>query len=205
MTSLYTGEPLTFADADGYDVFHIGATMDAKIRGGYTYLPTEDTPDITIKPALGDYGWHRLGCRIHQEAKIENDAVKYTYIATLYRDGELVLSYDLTDWAVNYFNSTVTALLFTAEIVDGELVYHDIGDHSGGYTNSYALLIVEEFFNSNSSTAYVVLGDMYMTAGQDFVQQVEKAGSPILPDATFQVSDTVNLPAPIHYQFIEEE
>ncbi len=195
----YSGEPLTYAHVDGYDVFHVKANLDAKERSGFTYEYITPTPaaiaaDSSVKkPALGEFGWHRLGFRVHQEAKIEAGEVKYTYIASAYVDGTLLLSYDATDYAVNRNpNSTVTALLYTAEI-DAEdptkLNYFDIGAEGAqsNYRTSYAVLMFEDFFGKSTSGAYAVLADLQVTCGQDFVQDVEANATPA--DATFTIDD----------------
>ena len=156
--------------------------------------PAEIAADSSVKkPALGEFGWHRLGFRVHQEAEIVADEVKYTYIASAYVDGTCLLSVDMTDYAVNRNkNSTVTALLYTAEI-DAEdpakLNYFDIGatDAKSNYMTSYAVLMFEEFFGKSASGAYAVLADLSVTCGQDFVQSVEKNADP--DDATFTLDD----------------
>ena len=209
----YTGEPLTFANGDGFDVFHVGAKLDAKdnrkinnVLCKYTYIyptPDEISGNAALKtPSIGEYGWHRLGFRVHQEAAIVEGAVKYTYIASAYLDGTMVLSFELSDWVVRYFDKTVTGLLFTAAIDpedDTNLLYYDIGSNpASGYTNSYGLFIVEEFFNS-TGTAYVVLGDLSMTCGNEFVQEVVPNANP--DDATFEIATGVEVPAKIWYKF----
>ena len=220
----YGGEPLTFANGDGYDVFHVAAKLDAKdnrkiddVLCQYTYVyPTQaeiDANSTLKKPSLGDYGWHRLGFRVHQEAEIVTGEVKYTYVASAYVDGVKVLAFELSDWVVRYFKSTVTGLLFTAEINaedDTKLDYYDIGSNpKSGYNNSYGMFIVEEFFNSTESTAYVVLGDLSVTCGQEFVQKVEPNANP--DDATFTLNDNgtpddttddITCPAKIWYKAV---
>ena len=213
----YTGEPLTFADADGYDVFHVGSKIDMKIRAGYEYgfINPADPASPAATPSIGEYGWHRLGFRIHQDAEIvgtTEKSVKYTYVATAYLDGAEVLKFDLTDWVTKYFKSTVTGLLYIAYIDENEeLAYADIGAGShSSYINSHALFIVENFFGSVNATAYVVLGDMQMTCGHDFVQDVEANANPV--DATFTLddkgttdtADDVTCPAKIWYKAVVE-
>ena len=183
----YSGDPLCFAHVDGYDVFHVGATLDAKERGGFTY---EYLTDGSHTPSLGEYGWHRIGFRVHQEAEIDNGAVKYTYVVSLYVDGELKLAVDMTDYAVRRnTSSTVTALLYTAEIVDDQLVYHDIGDAEAksNYATSYAILMFESFFGKSDDGAYAVFSDLSMTCGDNFVQDVEAVEEP--EDETFTIDD----------------
>jgi len=225
MKTGYTGEPLTFANGDGFDVFHIKSNLDAKdnrkinnelCQYEYVYpTPAAIAENSALKkPALGDFGWHRLGFRVHQDAVIDNGAVKYTYVASAYVDGTLVLAFDLTDWVVRYFTSTVTGLLYTAAIDpedDTKLICYDIGENpASAYNNSYGLFIVEEFFNSTASTAYMVLADLSVTCGQDFVQKVEANANP--DDATFTLddkgttdtADDVTCPAKIWYKAIVE-
>ncbi|MBR4661819.1 MAG: hypothetical protein IKO92_03705, partial [Clostridia bacterium] len=205
----YDWRQLTFAHVDGYDVFNVGATITPKERSGYTYefltpTPAEIAENAALKtPSLGEYGWHRLGFRVHQEAAIEADAVKYTYIASVYVDGVLLISYDATDYVVRRNpTGTVTALLYTAEIQDGNLVYFDIGDDKAQstYQTSYAVLIFEEFFTKTDG--YCVLGDLSMTCGHDFVQDVEAVADPAA--ATFEVADGVEVPAAFYYKLADK-
>ncbi|MBP5348791.1 MAG: leucine-rich repeat protein [Clostridia bacterium] len=216
MDTNYRGEPLTFGNGDGYDVFHVRRQLDAKdnrtINGAlcqYEYVtptPDEIAGNAALKkPSLGGYGWHRLSFRVHQDAEINGGAVKYTYIASAYVDGTLVLSFDLTDWVVRYFKSTVTGLLYTAEIENGELVYYDIGqDPMSSYQNSYGLLYFEEFFySSGASTAYAVFGDIEMTCGHDFVQQVEAVENPT--EATYTLPNGTVIPAAFWYRIKQHD
>ena len=225
MKTGYTGEPLTFANGDGFDVFHIKSKLDAKdnrkindVLCTYEYVyptPAAIAENSALKtPALGDFGWHRLGFRVHQDVEIAEGAVKYTYVASAYVDGTLVLAFDLTDWVVRYFDKTVTGLLYTAAIDpedDTKLICYDLGENpASAYVNSYGMFIVEEFFNT-SNTAYMVLADLSVTCGLDFVQKVEANATP--EDATFTLSDNgtpddttddVTCPAPIWYKAVVE-
>ena len=222
----YKGGPLTFAHGDGYDVFHVASKLDAKdnrkvsgVACKYTYIvptPEQIAENSALKkPALGEYGWHRLGFRIHQEAKIAEDAVEYTYIASAYVDGTMVLSFDLTDWTTHGFNSTVTGLLYTARIEEGELKYYDLGENpDSAFLNSFGLFILEDFFNktvSADNAAYLVFCDMTISCGQDFAQKVEPNATPA--DATFTLddkgtpedtTDDVTCPAKIWYKAVVE-
>ena len=225
MKTGYTGEPLTFANGDGFDVFHVKSKLDAKdnrkindVLCKYEYVyptPSAIAENSALKtPALGDFGWHRLGFRVHQDVEIAEGAVKYTYVASAYVDGTLVLAFDLTDWVVRYFTGTVTGLLYTAAIDpedDTKLICYDLGENPAStYTNSYGMFIVEEFFNTEN-TAYMVLADMSVTCGQDFVQKVEPNATP--EDATFtlddkgtadDLTDDVTCPAKIWYKAVVE-
>ena len=111
------------------------------------------------------------------------------------------LSFDLTDWVVRYFTKTVTGLLFTA-VIDPEdntkIKYYDIGENPNSqYINSYGLIIVEDFFKAQNP-AYVVIGDISMTCGNEFVQQVKPNENPA--DATFELAEGLTVPAKIWYQ-----
>lgn len=177
LATKYTWQQLTFAHVDGYDLFNVGSVITPKERGGYTYeflYPTEGSHT----PSIGEYGWHRLGFRVHQDAEIVDAAVKYTYVASVYVDGELKVSFDATDYVVRRNpTGTVTALLYTAQNVGGKLVYYDIGsDPKSTYKTSYGVLMFEEFFTK--AGGYCVLSDLSMTCGQTFVQQVTSVADP---------------------------
>ena len=203
--SVFSWESLTFAHVDGWDVFNCADKISPKVRGGYTYefitpTPAEIEADASVQnPSIGGYGWHRLGFRVHQEAAIVADAVKYTYIASAYVDGALVLSYDATDYVVRRNpTGTVTALLYTAKIEEGNLVYFDIGANPDStYKTSYAVLMFESFFNT--SGAYCVFTDLEMTCGNDFVQQVKKVADPA--DQTYVITEGVEVSGKIWYEF----
>ena len=210
MDAGYSGEPLTFGHVDGYDVFNCGATVKAKIRGGFTYEYVYKK-DGNETQSLGEYGWHRLGFRVHQEVEIVSEEVKYTYLVSAYVDGTLILTVDMTDYALRRnTGSTVTAFLYTAGIDEnGELVCYDIGANpNSGYATSYGLLFLEDFFSATG--AYCVIGDVNMTCGQEFVQNVVPNATP--DDATFTLddkgtpddtTDDVTCPAKIWFKYAE--
>ncbi|MBR6053506.1 MAG: hypothetical protein IKP55_07015, partial [Clostridia bacterium] len=206
------GKTFTFGHVDGYDVFTCGEQVKAKIRNGYTYEYTYKKDGLETQ-SLGEPGWHRLGFRVHQEAEIVADQVKYTYLASVYVDGTLLLTVDMTDYAVNRNKtSTVTALLYTAEIDaedNAKLNYFDIGANpNSSYATSYALLFFEEFFNTPGG--YCVFCDLNMTCGNDFVQNVEANANP--DDATYtfdnmtedDTTDDVDFSAKIWYKAVIE-
>ncbi len=208
LANTYTWEALTFGHVDGYDVFNVDSKIHPKERDGYTYefltpTPAEIAENAALKtPSLGEYGWHRLGFRVHQEAAIDADAVKYTYIASVYVDGVLLVSYDATDYVVRRNpTGTVTALLYTAEIQDGNLVYFDIGDDKAQstYKTSYGLIFFEDFFKK--SNGYCVIGDLSMTCGHDFVQNVEAVADPAAANLT--VAEGVEVPAAFYYKLAD--
>ena len=198
LSTTYSWEAMTFGHIDGYDVFNVDSQIHPKdnrkhdgVLYEYNYVyPTEGTHT----PSIGEYGWHRLGFRVHEDAAIvDNDGtkeVKYTYLASCYLDGTLMVTFDLTDWVIHRPASTVTALLYTAEIDaedDTKLNYFDIGDPDAqsNFATSYGLIYFEDFFKK--AGGYFVFCDLSMTCGQDFVQDVEANADPA--DATFTIDD----------------
>ena len=147
-------------------------------------------PTPAANASIGSFGWHRIGVRLHQEAEIVNDAVKYTMICTYYVDGVKVLQSEVSD----FIKSEPKRRLFNAEIVDGELVYSDpvnVYDANGQ-------IKATEYFRF-SSGAYLGLADISMTCGQDFVQDVIPVTNP--ESATLEVATGVTVPANIWYAF----
>ena len=128
---------------------------------------------------IGDYGWHRLGIRVHQEAKIEGSSVVYTVETSFYIDGELVSQY-YTD----LISSSYTDLLYTANISGGKLVYSDIAENKNMLYYKLREVMSSEAF-------YIVTADEYATAvtvGENtdpkdgFVLDVEKIKNPTKED-----------------------
>ena len=72
-------------------------------------------------PNLGEYGWHRIGFRIHQAAALEAGNVVYSGVASLYIDGALVWKTEMNMNNVNTHHN----LLFTATNNAGVLTYAD--------------------------------------------------------------------------------
>ena len=184
---------------DGSDIANIdlqsatSGNFSAKEREGTTYIyptPAAIAEDASVKhPSIGADGWHRVGVRVHQEAAKVDASVQYTYIITIYLDGEMILKYDSSAWA------TVTpgALLFTATIENDQLVYHD-NDISAAKANT---TIVNYYKGSNN---YLVLADQSMTCGHNFVQNVEAVAAP--PAASIELGGN-NYPAAIYYRFAD--
>ena len=173
---------------DGSDFVNIKLSSDAADRygtvvGGFSARDRNDgkgailsTPspaaiaaDPSAKyPSIGNYGWHRVAVRVHEEAAIVEGVVAYTYTGEAYLDGNLILAFDLSKWAAD--NPGV--LLYTASIVNDELVYND-----NDAANAWGEIGIYDFY-SESRTVYLGLADVYMTCGHDFVQQVEAVVAP---------------------------
>ncbi|MBP5610240.1 MAG: hypothetical protein J6X72_02740 [Clostridia bacterium] len=146
-------------------------------------------------PSIGDYGWHRVAIRIHQEATIVEGAVVYVFTGEAYLDGELILAFDLSKWA----KDNMGALLYTATIEDDQLVYHD-----NDALNAWGEIAIYDFYKGTD--IYCAIADTYMTCGHDFVQQVEAVADPVpatltLDDlGTEDTSDDVIAPAAMYFQ-----
>ena len=144
---------------------------------------------------IGDYGWHRLGIRVHQEAKIEGSSVVYTVQTSFYIDGELVSQY-YTD----LISASYTDLLYTAKISGGKLVYSDIAENKNMlYYKLREVMSSKEF--------YIVTADEYATAvtvgehanpADGFVLDVEKVTSPAYE--AFEADGNITLDGTRHFK-----
>ena len=144
---------------------------------------------------IGDYGWHRLGIRVHQTAAIDNGKVVYKVETSFYIDGELVSQY-----YTNLIASKYNDLLYTATISNGELVYSDIADNKN-------LLYYKMRETYASSTFYLATADEYATAvivgenenpSDGFVLDVEPIESPVYED--FKADSGVTLDGTQHFK-----
>ncbi len=132
-------------------------------------------------------GWHRIGIRYHQDAEKDGENVIYSLTYTIYIDG--AEAYKVIGSNIRYTDQGYR--LFDAEIVDDELVYHD--NQNSKY--KFYWLQLQSFFGRASDT-YLVLADLMINGGHDFVQQVEPAVSPVAAPFDLGSYD----PAVMHYQ-----
>ena len=149
-----------------------------------------------------EYGWHRIAIRIHQElaneAALKQDATagatKATYVLTLtvYFDG--VAAYKLKTETNETPMHKKANLLFTA-VSDGKggIVYTDIA--ADRYVIPFQL---DDTTAKSGQTAYVVIADVSVSCGKNFVQSVEKCATPV--NSTLTVEPGKNLAAPIYYK-----
>ncbi len=99
-------------------------------------------------PSIGEYGWHRIGVLVHQEATGSNSTVNYLGWSALYIDGVKV-------WKVKTNMSTLTSnglSLFKATSSNSNLTYSD--------TNPDVRCRFDRFATSGDS-AYAVFGEAY--------------------------------------------
>lgn len=137
-------------------------------------------------------GWHRIGIRYHQTAAKDGGDVAYTLTYTIYVDGVKV-------------NEVQTAperfiekgyLLYTATIKGEGLDYADNTDED----KKFSWLFISHFFGS-SHDKYLVLADLNITSGHDFMQQVVPVASPST-GATITLGGNV-YPAEMYYQLAD--
>ena len=162
-----------------------------------------------------EWGWHRVGLRIHEEL-LNEDALK-AYVANpddpeatapkaeylvwveCYVDGNLLFKLSNAATTVNG-NSTWKDenLLFTAA-ADGEsgITYSDCLD------DRYVIGIrCSVKAAAENKSAYLVYGDYSATAGTAFKQTVTKVASPAA--ATYTTEDGTVISAPCYYQLVTE-
>ena len=110
---------------------------------------------------IGEYGWHRIGVRIHEDAWIQNNQPRYRMTATLYVDGHALSQLSKT------YTSANNNLLFTASVVNGHLQYTDIPD---GRT-VYGFRLENRKTNSGTTTDFI-FAEYSVTCGRSFQQDV---------------------------------
>ena len=120
-------------------------------------------------PSIGGYGWHRIGIRVHQEAEIEEGAVKYSGWSELHIDGSMVWRIGL-----NVDNAHTRGYeLFNASIDpedSSKLVYSD-------NASAYPTLIqmrFENFVYASDDTVYFAIDDPIWTIGSDFIHPTHR-------------------------------
>ena len=120
-------------------------------------------------PSIGGYGWHRIGIRVHQEAEIEESAVKYSGWSELHIDGSMVWRIGL-----NVDNAHTRGYeLFNASIDpedSSKLVYSD-------NASAYPTLIqmrFESFVYASDDTVYFAIDDPIWTIGSNFIHPTDR-------------------------------
>ncbi len=197
---------MSYSDAQFPGAFEWTGNLKTPISDAEVTTPTgmvsagenfSDYPNIAgTDEAHPEYGWHRFGIRYHLElldGKTGADLKDYVGIVTAFVDGTAIFKLSTgTDGMQNW-----ESMLFKAES-DGEggVVYSDAGD------------IVVPFIMNKSNTkadtvAYLAFSDVYVTCGTDFVMKVEKVASPVDVDATLEVAEGVEIPAPVYFKLAD--
>ena len=132
-----------------------------------------------------EWGWHRIGVKYHQDvtnlAAVESSgaAAQYKLTVTVYLDGEVIsiLSGDHLDRDGKDYK------LYTVEKVGDDLVYTDISGNL--YFQNFKLYnyCAPEF------DAYFIDGDLFVTAGHGFVQNVTRIDNPAARTETVDGND----------------
>ena len=206
---------LTVMYVENYNLFNINlktGKITARMRtsqdspqGNDAYIyptPAAIAADPSLKEvAIGEYGWHRFGVRIHEEAVIEYGEVVYTITASAYLDGVKIFEIDKTVWENNAYNhASVTGKLYLATIDpwdDTELIYSD----PSSLRVSDVYVMDQLFYDENrNKEIYLVLGDVYVTCGTDFVQKVERVDDPAAAAITLGEND---YPAAMYYRLTD--
>ena len=158
-------------------------------------------------PAIGEYGWHRIGFRFHQKAEIDNDkgGVVYSGWSELYVDGVKVWhvvtnvqgNWDGSSWQnTGKALTAINALLYTAEI-DSEdpTVLH--------YADNDDLAVEMKLLHVTDSTnaVYVAYDDAHWTCGTGFVRNVEPEPSPV--ETTITLAEGVTVPATVYFKLAD--
>ena len=140
-------------------------------------------------PNVGEYGWHKIGVRMHQAAALDGDTVVYSGTSYLYIDGELV-------WKIDLDMAKITSdknLLFTATNNEGTLVYADNEN-----ANKVRVQLRGEKINNSTAPFYFIFGDVsWSVVDADF----EPAILPVAaPEAKVYTTDTgIEMPAAIYF------
>ena len=173
----------------------------------------EEGGDYADYPNIGganrnapEYGWHRIGIRIHEEltnaTALKKDVTagatraKYVVTITVYFDG--VAAYKLKTDVGEMPMRAPANLLFTATS-DGKggVVYADLDD------DRYVVpLRLNATTAESGKKVYVATADAFVSCGKGFVQQVEKLATPT--DSTLTVAPGLSLSAPIYYRLKTE-
>ena len=166
--------------------------------GGYADYPNIGGSNQS-NPA---YGWHRIGIRIHEEvanaSTLKKDAAAgktqatYVLTETVYFDGKP--AYKLkTDESKKGMNSSANLLYTASSDGKGGIVYTDIDPER--YVIPFQL---NDTTAKSGTTAYVVIADVSVSCGKDFVQQVEKLTLPA--GSVLTVAPDKTMAAPVYYR-----
>lgn len=142
-----------------------------------------------------EWGWHRVQIRVHQEvtneSKVRNNgaAAQYKLTSTGYIDGNLAWVLSATDLQGN--NGT-DRKLFTATGGGGTITYTQNDE-----TYLFPFYLNNKIAKSGK-TVYFEIGDLFVTIGSDFVQEVRRVASPT--PATLEVESGVYVPATMWYE-----
>ena len=177
-------------------------------------------------PAIGGYGWHRIGFRFHAEAvantaenpvpAADKDGLKayYTGYSELYIDGVLVWKIETSFrgyWTGSKWSGTSYALIpnrastffangkgTTTGEFEGAIEYEGIQ-----YVDLDAHTVNMTIANIAGATddVYIVIDDAQWTCGDGFVRNVEPVADPVAK--TLTLAEGVEVPAAIYFKLAD--
>lgn len=187
-------------------------------KGSMDSTVTEDS-----YPAIGQYGWHRIGFRFHAEAvasteenpnqAAEKDGLKayYTGFSELYIDGVRVWKVETSlrgYWTGSKWSGQSYALIpnrastffangkgTTTGEFEGAIEYEGVQ-----YVDLDAVTVNMTIPNVAGATDdfYVVIDDPQWTCGEGFVREVEPVASPVAKNIT--LAEGVEVPGTVFFQ-----
>ena len=182
-------------------------SSDAKAPGGFDYgwnanhkivygpLGVNGTgTNAENFPNIGEYGWHRIGVKVHQEAAIKGDGVEYSMITTLYLDGVKAWQITFDQGNGKDFSKWLEKglMLFTATNEEGVLTYSD--------PSTDLCLDFSAYHSEEMTGLFMVTGEaVSMAVDPDFTPE---GAAPVAdPEpATLEVAEGVELPAAIYFK-----
>ena len=165
------------------DLSSLGNTLNGRLIGRYK---AGWDPKRSESPYLWDSewqtmnGWHRLGYRYHQEAKIEDGKVVYSGYTELYIDGVLCWRIQSNFHPTHKDSLVVKQVLPWTAAIDPEdptkLVYT--------HNDDLSVEMRVDNFNQSSQNVYFVYDDPQWTAGDGFATPVMRVDHPVATPIT---------------------
>ena len=169
-----------FEFSEGVKSFEFGPEW----RKNTSSNPTTEE-DYTIIDGLD--GWHRIGLQYHQNVNVVAGQVTQDVTITVYIDG-VKTNEMIVNWG-DFF--------YTAEIVNGEMVYTDNVDVESYFAVFYR--IGNPALQSGvTDNAYFIFADCILSVGDGFVLDVAPVTDPAAD--TFSPEEDVELSAKMYYQ-----
>ena len=186
---------------------NVWGSSDAKASGGFDYgwianhkivygpLGCDGTgTNAENFPNIGEYGWHRIGVKVYQEAAIKGDGVTYSMVSTLYIDGIKAWQITFDEENGKSFSKWLDRglMLFTATNEEGVLAYAD--------PSADLCLDFSAYHTGEMTGVYLVYGAPVSRAvDPDFTpNDAVPVADP--EAATLTVAEGVELPAKIYFQ-----
>ena len=157
-------------------------------------------------PALGEYGWHRVGVHYHQEVaeySEEKGGVVYAGYHELYIDGVkvwVIVSNMQGNWKDGAWNTNNNkdlksrdSLLWTATYDGANWTYAE--------NNVLVKVYMDASIRSTANPVYVVIDDPIWTCGDGFVLNVEPNTNPT--ETTITLAEGVEVPGTIYFKLAD--